>query len=69
MEEKEDRVRKFLKELSELSLKYKITIGGCGCCGSPWINTNENLKNGGKYKVSSEDVNGSDLMWVSNNGK
>lgn len=27
----------FLKELSELSLKYQISIGGCGCCGSPYL--------------------------------
>ena len=27
----------FLKELTELTLKHGIKIGGCGCCGSPWI--------------------------------
>jgi hypothetical protein len=25
----------FLKDLAELSLKYGVSIGGCGCCGSP----------------------------------
>lgn len=27
----------FLAELSELSVKHRIVIGGCGCCGSPWL--------------------------------
>ncbi len=27
----------FLEELTILSKKYKIAIGGCGCCGSPWL--------------------------------
>lgn len=32
-----EKLDKFLEELSELSNKYGLTIGGCGCCGSPWI--------------------------------
>ena len=28
---------KFLEELSELTKKYNISIGGCGCCGSPYL--------------------------------
>jgi len=31
------RVKNFLKELTELSKRYKIAIGGCGCCGSPYL--------------------------------
>jgi hypothetical protein len=30
-------LKEFLKELSDLTLKYDITIGGCGCCGSPYL--------------------------------
>lgn len=30
-------VEGFLKELTELTHKYGIQIGGCGCCGSPYL--------------------------------
>ena len=33
----EEREKEFLKELTELSHKHKIFIGGCGCCGSPYL--------------------------------
>lgn len=36
MDEK-TRVENFLKELSELTKKHKIAIAGCGCCGSPFL--------------------------------
>jgi hypothetical protein len=31
----QERIKAFLGDLSELSIKHGITIGGCGCCGSP----------------------------------
>ena len=36
-----DKLEEFLKELGELSDKYKLYIGGCGCCGSPFIYTDD----------------------------
>lgn len=30
-------IESFLEELKNLSLKYEIVIGGCGCCGSPYL--------------------------------
>lgn len=27
----------FLTELTKLTDKYGFGIGGCGCCGSPWV--------------------------------
>lgn len=30
-------MEEFLEELTELSKKYGIGIGGCGCCGSPFL--------------------------------
>lgn len=32
-----ERIDAFLAELTELSHKYSIRIGGCGCCGSPYL--------------------------------
>jgi len=34
---KEDREREFMIGLTELTRKTGIVIGGCGCCGSPWL--------------------------------
>lgn len=33
----EEKVKEFLKELTELTNRYEIRIGGCGCCGSPYL--------------------------------
>lgn len=31
------KLKSFLAELSTLTLKYRIVIHGCGCCGSPFL--------------------------------
>lgn len=31
------KLSSFLQELSQLSVKYDLYIGGCGCCGSPHL--------------------------------
>ena len=36
-----DKVKYFLKELTELSNKYKVIIHGCGCMGSPSLHTED----------------------------
>jgi len=33
----------FILELSELTRKYGIAIGGCGCCGSPWLDDSADI--------------------------
>ena len=46
---------RFLAELSALSEKYQIYIGGCGCCDSPFLYINAGEK-------TSDYVFGN-LMW------
>lgn len=31
------RAKQFLAELDELTKRYRIKIGGCGDCESPWV--------------------------------
>ena len=37
-----DRITDFLQELAKLTDKYGIEVGGCGCCGSPWLDDTKN---------------------------
>ena len=41
MNEENPNLKAFLEGLAELSIKHNLTIGGCGCCGSPWITERE----------------------------
>ncbi len=38
-DDERDKLLGFLAELRDLCGKYGYEIGGCGCCGSPWLNT------------------------------
>jgi hypothetical protein len=54
---------KFLEELSELTRKYGITIGGCGCCGSPWLMEMEDGETDSEYRYRADCKQ--DLSWGS----
>lgn len=32
-----DKLEAFIKELTELTIKYRVEIGACGCCDSPYL--------------------------------
>ena len=32
-----DKLEAFIKELTELTIKHRMEIGGCGCCDSPYL--------------------------------
>jgi hypothetical protein len=51
---KQEEIDAFCKELTELSKKHKILIGGCGCCGSPFLAYL--LDENGQYKNTENGV-------------
>lgn len=62
-----DKLAAFLTDLSALSEKHGLTIGGCGCCNSPSIEPmivdgSHRDERGGHYMTETE--NGGDLKWV-----
>ena len=36
-----EKLIEFLTELTKLTDKYGFEIGGCGCCGSPWVTSDD----------------------------
>jgi hypothetical protein len=51
---------KFLADLTTLTLKHKIAIGGCGCCGSPYlVELGGYLKEKGAYTIDHDEY----LRW------
>jgi hypothetical protein len=57
----DEQLRAFLIELSELSRKHGLLIGGCGCCGSPYIMRKEDNQEPSGYLT----YNSGDLSWIS----
>lgn len=33
----DERVKSFINDLAQLTIKYGVDISGCGCCGSPSV--------------------------------
>ena len=56
MNSSDPNVNAFLAELGQLSYKYKITIHGCGCCSSPYLVSDQELKEG-TYWTDGSDGN------------
>lgn len=40
----------FLRDLDALAIKHGVVIGGCGCCGSPWLTAAPNNPEAGFYR-------------------
>lgn len=59
MAESIDAQATFLADLAELRKRHGYAIGGCGCCGSPWVEKVDEDKRDGSYGVS-----GGTLVWA-----
>ena len=46
----------FLSKLTELSRETSITIGGCGCCGSPGLEDHEDTDTEGGHYIYDNQV-------------
>lgn len=55
-----EKIDAFLKELNALTRKHGVTIGGCGCLGSPYM-SEDGADDGGHYVHD----DGENLTWVS----
>lgn len=49
----EEREKEFIKDLTKLSRRYGVQIGGCGCCGSPFLGDIQKDQQGGSYEYNS----------------
>lgn len=57
-----EKMDAFLREMSELALKYGYILGGCGCCHSPYFSEMEGKKASGKYEYEHHGLGG-ELHW------
>ena len=62
--QEEANEEKFLKALTELTKKHKLVIGGCGCCGSPYVQPlDKKSVEGFQYFHGDSKDSGCDLQW------
>jgi hypothetical protein len=56
----------FLLELTELSQEHGIKIGGCGCCGSPFLSEITTTEKDGQYYVpmSGDSPDDQEVQWL-----
>ena len=65
MTDEPQREQLFLLELAALTRKHGVSIGGCGCCGSPWLDAKADVSDQrAGYSMSSGE-----LMWVAPSDK
>lgn len=63
--DKAARLLDFILELRQLTLKHGVAIGGCGCCGSPWLDENADVSDErAGYIYGSEE-----LRWIAPGNK
>jgi len=61
MADESENIKNFLEDLRKITIKHKLSINGCGCCGSPFLDTISDES--GHYIT----VDGDCLEWESEN--
>lgn len=63
MSTEDEIIAEFKRELAALTKKHRVSIGGCGCCGSPWLThhkaDDKEFDADGRYSDG-----GDDLKWI-----
>jgi len=57
----QERQKQFLIELRELTIKHGIAIGGCGCCGSPFLVMDKDISD---ERAGYRHDEGDELEWI-----
>lgn len=57
----ETAIREFLLALTELTRKYGISVGGCGCCGSPWLDVDADVRDSRSGYCHTD---GNEVRWI-----
>lgn len=61
----DEQKRQFLLDLTELTRKHGIAVGGCGCCGSPFLMEADCSDERAGYSDSGR----SDFSWIAPSDK
>mgnify|MGYP006908387118 CR=1 FL=1 len=62
----EEQFENFVSELEALTRRTGIVVGGCGCCGSPYLyplSTEDHIEDGG-YTCYTEENWADQLRWT-----
>ena len=70
-----EKIQRFLELLSSATRETGVSIGGCGCCGSPWVGEDTDIGDieypqgtlyWGRYRGAGDDGwRGDELGWYS----